>query len=119
MEIYFRKSSLMEIIPPILNCHYILALHPTVLHAIGGLELLTTLRLYDKALTAQEIKTISDVNIYNDNTVSDGLVGYWKLNGNLNDDSKYHNHGKMFTPLSSMVFTPDGKMFFSEKNTGK
>lgn len=77
------------------------------------------IRLYDKALTAQEVKTISDLNIYYDNTISDGLVGYWKLDGNLNDDSKYHNHGKMFTPLSSMVFTPDGKMFFSEKNTGK
>ncbi len=77
------------------------------------------LRIYDKALTEQEVKTLSNPNMNYDNTVSDDLVGYWKLNGNLNDDSKYHNHGKMFTPLSSMVFTSDGKMFFSEKNTGK
>ncbi|HYF99022.1 MAG TPA: PQQ-dependent sugar dehydrogenase [Candidatus Saccharimonadales bacterium] len=76
------------------------------------------LRIYDKALTEQEVKTLSYPNMDNDNTALDGLVGYWKLNGNLNDISKYHNNGKMFTPLSSMVFTSDGKMFFSEKNTG-
>ncbi|HKR73826.1 MAG TPA: PQQ-dependent sugar dehydrogenase [Candidatus Nitrosocosmicus sp.] len=77
------------------------------------------IRMYDRAITEQEVKTLYDFTMDSDNIILDGLVGFWKLNGNLDDDSKYHNHGKMFTPLSSMVFTPDGKMLFSEKNTGK
>jgi glucose/arabinose dehydrogenase len=77
------------------------------------------IRMYDRAITEQEAKTLYDFTMDSDNNILDGLVGYWKLNGNLNDTSKYLNHGKMFTPLSSMVFTPDEKMLFSEKNTGK
>ena len=75
------------------------------------------IRLYNKTITESEVKSLSFIN--STNSVLDGLVGYWKLDGNLDDKSTYNNHGKMFTPISSMAFAPNGKLFFTEKNTGK
>ncbi|HKR73383.1 MAG TPA: PQQ-dependent sugar dehydrogenase [Candidatus Nitrosocosmicus sp.] len=72
---------------------------------------------YDRALTPTEIG-----QIYNDNeSVSNpnGLVGHWTFNNTLNDSSTYKNNGMMLTMVSSMVTSPDGKIFISEKNTGK
>lgn len=50
---------------------------------------------------------------------SAGLVGHWPLDGNLHDVSGQDNNGEFFTPLGSMAFTPDGRLFYSEKNTGE
>ena len=47
------------------------------------------------------------------------LVGYWGFNGNLEDGSGGKNNATVFTPIGSIVFSPDGRMFLSEKNTGK
>ncbi len=47
------------------------------------------------------------------------LVGYWGFDGNLEDASGGKNNATVFTPIGSIVFSPDGRMFLSEKNTGK
>lgn len=46
------------------------------------------------------------------------LVAHWGFDGNVNDLSGNGNDGNLSTLLSSMVFAPDGRMFFAEKNTG-
>ncbi len=74
-------------------------------------------RFYDKALSPTEIS-----QIYNDNELisdSDDLVGHWTFDNTLNDSSIFKNNGRMLTMVSSMVTSPDGKIFISEKNTGK
>jgi glucose/arabinose dehydrogenase len=47
------------------------------------------------------------------------LVGYWGFDGNLEDGSGRNNSAVVFTPIGSIVFSPDGRMFISEKNTGR
>jgi glucose/arabinose dehydrogenase len=74
------------------------------------------IRLYNRTLSQDEVNK-SFLNP--SNIVLDGLTGYWKLDGNLNDDSGTKNNGKMFTPIASMAFAPDGRLFFSEKDTGR
>jgi glucose/arabinose dehydrogenase len=74
-------------------------------------------RLYDKVLDPAEIS-----QIYEDNEQmisSDGLVGHWDLDNNLNDSSPYKNIGKMLTMSSNLAASPDGRIFVAEKNTGK
>jgi len=46
------------------------------------------------------------------------LVGNWRFNGNLLDSSQYQNNGEMHTLVTSLSFSPDGKLFYVEKNTG-
>lgn len=48
-----------------------------------------------------------------------GIVGRWPLNGNLKDVSISHNNAFMNIAIVSMTFAPDGRLFFTEKNTGK
>ena len=47
------------------------------------------------------------------------LVGHWSFDNTLDDHSIYKNKAQMFTLLSSMVATPDDRIFITEKNTGK
>jgi Concanavalin A-like lectin/glucanases superfamily len=62
-------------------------------------------RLYNRTITQEEVNKsfLSPSNI-----VLDGLTSYWKLDGNLIDNSGTKNNGKMFTPIGSMAFAPDG-----------
>lgn len=90
------------------------------------------LRLYNKTLTENEIQAItlepssrSLSSSASTNAISErsrdegsGIVGHWPFDGNLNDVSGAGNHGKMLTPLGSMAFAPDGRLFYTEKNTG-
>ncbi len=74
-------------------------------------------RFYDRILSPMEIS-----QIYNDNesmSNSNGLVGHWKFDNTLNDSSVYKNNGRMLTMVSSLVTSPDGRIFAAEKNTGK
>jgi glucose/arabinose dehydrogenase len=77
---------------------------------------LDDLRLYNRTLSDIEIKDIFSHN--STDNVTDGLVGRWKFDNSLSDGSVGHNNGKLRTLVSSMVFTPDGRLFFAEKNTG-
>jgi glucose/arabinose dehydrogenase/plastocyanin len=75
------------------------------------------LRFYNKAINENEVKEI----FLNDSPgiVSDGLIGYWTFDGSLNDISGNNNYGNLNSMIAQMTFAPDGKLFFTEKNTGK
>lgn len=70
-------------------------------------------RFYNKTLDEQQVKLLNDMS-----DVSNGLVGNWKFDGNL-DDSLGKNSGSGTTMVTSMDFAPDGRLFFDEKNTGE
>jgi glucose/arabinose dehydrogenase len=81
--------------------------------------------LFNKTLTANEVKEIFLSNAsYSDSIVAQGLVGYWDFdnnNTNLAGTSPMHNNsdnGILRTLIASMAFAPDGRLFFSEKNSG-
>lgn len=89
------------------------------------------LQIYNKALTENEVR--QNYNIHNNNNLLNSsnsnsnnndssivnyLIGYWKFDGNLNDTTKNIKAGFVNTLIASMVFAPDGRLFFTEKNTG-
>jgi len=76
------------------------------------------LRYYDRVISADEIKQIYSSEEKPANSTSKDLIGHWKFNGNLNDISGNNHHGRDRTLITSMVFAPDGRLFFSEKDTG-
>ena len=76
------------------------------------------LRYYDRVISKDEIKQIYNKEQHLANTTSKDIIGHWNFNGNLNDISGNNHHGKERTLISSMVFAPDGRLFFSEKDTG-
>ena len=70
------------------------------------------IRMYDRTLGEDEIK-----QLFNLSDVSYGLIGQWKFEGDTRDVFE-RNDGTTITMLTSMVFSPDGRLFFTEKNTG-
>jgi glucose/arabinose dehydrogenase len=71
-------------------------------------------RYYNYSLTNQQIKQINS----SPDILGKGLVGYWKFDGNLKDDSGLGNDLFYNTIIASMEFAPDGRLFFTEKNSG-
>ena len=71
-------------------------------------------QLYNKSLSEYQIKELFDNKL----NVDDGLIGFWNFDGSLKDFSGNNNDGRIVTLISSMAFTPDDRLFFSEKNTG-
>jgi glucose/arabinose dehydrogenase/plastocyanin len=80
-------------------------------------QVINDLRFYNKSINENEVKEI----FLNDSlgTVSDGLIGYWTFDGNLDDKSGNHNDGILNSIIANMAFTPDGRLFFTEKDAGK
>jgi len=76
---------------------------------------LDDLLIYNRAISPEEVKRIYS----NSTAVSNGLVGHWPFDGNLSDVSGNENNAAMNFQISSMIFSPDGRMFFSEKRTGE
>lgn len=70
-------------------------------------------RMYNRTLSDDEIKQLFDMS----SNVSAGLIGYWKFDGDTKDALSRHD-GTSITLLTSMVFSPDGRLFFTEKNSG-
>jgi glucose/arabinose dehydrogenase len=74
-------------------------------------------RIYNKSLSQDEIKnTVLSTSATGS---MPGLVGHWPLDGNLSDVSNFSNNGNMITPMASMAFTPDARLFYTIKNTGE
>jgi glucose/arabinose dehydrogenase len=69
-------------------------------------------RMFNRTLGDNEIKQLFDMS-----NVSSSLIGYWKFDGDTKDALE-RNSGTTITMLTSMVFAPDGRLFFTEKNTG-
>jgi glucose/arabinose dehydrogenase len=70
------------------------------------------LHMYGRALGDDQIKQLYDLS-----GVSFGLIGSWKFEGDTRDFLQKHD-GTTVTMLTSMLFAPDGRLFFTEKNTG-
>jgi hypothetical protein len=103
---------------------------PKVLLRIGGgaycstcnlaSALIHDLRLYDIVLAENEVKDIflNSNSLTKVSSTLNHLVGHWNLDGSLTDTSGKNNHGTLYTLVASMVFAPDGRLFFTEKNSG-
>ena len=57
-------------------------------------------------------------HISKDNKPREGLVGYWPFDNGTEDFSLSHNDFRIVIQVASMVFAPDGRLFFTEKDTG-
>jgi glucose/arabinose dehydrogenase len=73
-------------------------------------------RFYNNSLTSRQAH---DLFSNSSNTTSHNLVAYYNFDNNAYDTTGNNNHGSIFTLVGSMVFSPDNRLFFSEKNTGK
>ena len=71
-------------------------------------------RTYNRTLGGVEVKQLFGAS----SDVSTGLIGYWKFDGDARDALGRHE-GTSITILTSIVFAPDGRLFFTEKNTGE
>ncbi len=85
-----------------------------VCHELNDESILDEVRYYNYSLNGQQINHINP----SQDVPDDGLIGYWKFDGDLKDYSAYKNDMFYNTLISSMVFTPDGRLFYSEKNSG-
>jgi glucose/arabinose dehydrogenase len=68
--------------------------------------------MYNRTLGEDEIKQLFEMS-----DVSSNLIGYWKFDGDTKD-ALGRDDGTSITMLTSMVFAPDGRLFFTEKNSG-
>jgi glucose/arabinose dehydrogenase len=71
------------------------------------------LRMYDRTLGQDETN-----QLFNMADIPFGLISHWKFEGDTKDVLQ-RNDGTTITMLTSMVFAPDGRLFFTEKNTGE
>jgi glucose/arabinose dehydrogenase len=72
------------------------------------------LKIYAGVISDKEIYNISkDVN-----PSSKPLVGYWPFDNGTRDFSGRHNDFRVVVQVVSMAFAPDGRLFFTEKDTG-
>ena len=78
--------------------------------------ILDDLRIYNKALAKEDI---SDIYSNTSDSNTRGLIAAWTFDNHLDDVSGNGNTGLHSTLLSSLAFTPDGRLFISEKNTGQ
>jgi len=88
---------------------------PMLFYWTGNID---DLRYYSKVLSTNDIKEIFNNPISIAKNSSEDLIGHWRFNGNLDDISGNNHNGSERTLISSMVFAPDGRLFFSEKDTG-
>jgi glucose/arabinose dehydrogenase len=72
------------------------------------------LRIYTRTLGPEQVKEIFDNY---DNKIP-GLFAHWTFDSQFNDISGNNNNGTESTLLASMIFSPDGRLFFTEKNSG-
>jgi glucose/arabinose dehydrogenase len=79
---------------------------------------LDDLQIYNTVLSIDEIRDLIKSLNSTTSITSKNLIGHWPFNGNLDDKSGNDYHGQEYTLISSMVFAPDGRLFFSEKDTG-
>lgn len=84
--------------------------------------LMDELRFYDRAISEKEVQKLADYNTYSQyfrasNDV--GLSGYWPFDEGLMDKSGNGNDGKIIPLAVSMVFSPDGKLFYSVRDAGE
>jgi glucose/arabinose dehydrogenase len=72
-------------------------------------------RYYNYSLRNEQVKLI---NNRSHDILGKGLVGYWKFDGDLKDYSGFKNDMFYNSLVASMAFAPDGRLFYTEKNSG-
>ncbi len=83
---------------------------------------LDELRIYDKAISDKEVQRFTDYGNYSQYSRTskvEGLSGYWPFDEGLTDRSGNGNDGRVVLLATSMVFSPDGKLFFSIRDAGE
>ena len=73
------------------------------------------IHLFNHAISDTEVKDI----FHNELRSTQGLVGYWPFDNDTKDMSGNKNDGMVSIQVVSMAFAPDGRLFFTEKNTGE
>jgi glucose/arabinose dehydrogenase len=83
--------------------------------------LIDELRFYDRAISENEIQKLTDYGTYAQSRAAndEGLSGYWSFDQGLVDNSGNRNDGKIILLATSMVFSPDGKLFYSVRDAGE
>jgi glucose/arabinose dehydrogenase len=71
---------------------------------------------YKRALLPEELVSLSTTDTESTNQ---GLVGHWKFDGDIKDYAGFDNNGFYNTLISNMAFSPDGRLFYTEKNSGR
>jgi len=74
-------------------------------------------RIYSKSLSDDEVK-----RIYRGTPTEEvGMLGRWPFDGNLSNVSNRHGDKEMTMNIdvASMAISPDGRLFFTEKNSGE
>jgi|GEM_PF-427625 len=94
------------------------ASYSTSTHRWSGI--IDELSLYDRPLSNDEIAGLASLSgpTLGLGESQNKLAAHWTFDKNVNDVSGNGNDGNLSTLLSSMVFAPDGRLFFAEKNTG-
>jgi glucose/arabinose dehydrogenase len=78
---------------------------------------LDDLRYYNRVFSPEELLSINATG--DAGSVDRGLVGYWKFDGDIKDYAGFDNNGFYNTLMSNIAFSPDGRLFYTEKNSGK
>jgi parallel beta-helix repeat protein len=96
------------------------ASYSTSTHRWSGI--IDEVTLFSRPLSADEILALATqselaLSIGTDAS-QDSISAHWTFDKNVNDVSGHGNDGNLSTLLASMVFAPDGRLFFAEKNTG-
>lgn len=73
------------------------------------------LRIYAKTFTSDQIE---EIFVNPNNKVAQPLIAHWTFDGQFNDSSGNNNDGTASTLLASMAFSRDGRLFYTEKNSG-
>jgi glucose/arabinose dehydrogenase len=80
-------------------------------------------RLYSKAISDNNIHDLVNYGTYSQlpdsSSDNDGLIGYWSFDVGAEDKTVNSNNGKLIFPAASMVFSPDGRLFFSVVDAGE
>jgi glucose/arabinose dehydrogenase len=75
------------------------------------------LKIYNRTFTAGEINSLyADLD---KGDSSPNLVAHYSFDDSLKDQSNFKNDGKVITIIGGMAFSPDGRLFFTEKDTGE
>jgi glucose/arabinose dehydrogenase len=80
------------------------------------------LRFYDRAISEKEVQKLADYSTYSQYLRAsnyEGLSGFWPFDEGLMDKSGNGNDGKVIPLAVSMVFSPDGKLFYSIRDAGE
>lgn len=79
------------------------------------------IQYYNYAIADTKVRNTTDAYAQGANAPQAGEgapAGHWMFEGDLKDSSSNQNGAFLNTMIASMAFSPDGRLFFTEKNSG-